>query len=219
MNIFVLIPGYNEEQYLEEVLRQVLRITPNVIYVDDGSIDQSPHIAKRHAAHVLRHETNLGKGAALRTGCDYAFTKLGADAVVFLDADGQHNPRELKKFFGELKNGAELVFGVRKFSSTMPLMRLVGNRFASIALNILFGYYIPDIPSGYKALIRQRYDLLRWASNGYEVEAEIATKAAKHRLPFRIIEIDTIYHDTDKGMTALDGLHISQCMLKWRLTL
>lgn len=219
MKIFVIIPGYNEEQYLDDVLRQVLAITPNVIYVDDGSKDQSPQIAKRHAVHILRHETNLGKGAALRTGCDYAFHMLGADAVVFLDADGQHNPRELRKFFSELQAGAELVFGVRKFSSTMPLMRLIGNRFASIALNILFGYYIPDIPSGYKAITSKRYELLHWLSNGYEVEAEIATKAAKHKLPFRIIEIDTIYHDTDKGMTALDGLHISQCMLKWRLTL
>lgn len=219
MKIFVVIPGHNEEQYLATVLKKVQKVTRNIIFVDDGSKDTSAKIARRYIDHVLVHETNLGKGAALTTGCEYAFGELGADAVIFMDSDDQHDPKEIPKFVKALEGNAELVFGVRREGPYMPALRFIGNKFASVALNFLFQMYIPDIPSGYKALTRKAYKKVRWNSSGYEVEAEIAARTAKQRLPFAVVEIDSIYHDTDKGMTVLDALHIGVRLLQWKLEL
>ena len=219
MKTFVLIPGYNEEKYLHKVLSRVKTITQNIVYVDDGSKDTSVPIAKKEIKYVLAHSTNLGKGAALKTGCEFIFKQLKADAVVFLDADNQHDPNELPKFFQELENGSDVIFGVRKFSATMPLTRFLGNKFASIMLNLLFHRYIPDIPSGYKALSKKAYSKLQWDSAGYEVEMEIAARASKFKLPFSVIEIETIYHDTDKGMNLIDAVQIARRLLEWRVRL
>ena len=219
MRIFVIIPGYNEEKYLEETLKGVLKVTKDVIYVDDGSSDASVSIAKKYLQHMLIHETNLGKGAALKTGCEYAFSHLKADAVVFMDSDNQHNPSDLPRFFAELKKGISIVFGVRKFSSTTPLMRFVGNKFASVFMSFLYGRYIPDIPSGFKAMSKSAYKELIWNSAGYEVEMEIAVRVIQKKIKYTEIEIEAIYHDNDKGMTAIDALHIAKCLLQWRVGL
>lgn len=219
MKIFVVIPGHNEEQYLATVLKKVQKVTKNIIFVDDGSTDTSAQIAWRYLDHVLVHETNLGKGAALTTGCEYAFEELDADAVIFMDSDDQHDPKEIPKFVKALEGNTELVFGVRREGPYMPALRFIGNKFASIILNMLFQMYVPDIPSGYKALTRKAYKKVRWNSSGYEVEAEIAARTAKQRLPFAVVEIDPIYHDSDKGMTILDALHIGVRLLQWKLEL
>ncbi len=217
MKIFVLIPGYNEEKYLDIVLKKVRSITSNVVYIDDGSTDASSKIAEKYTKNVLIHPTNLGKGAALKTGCEYAFKNLDADAVVFMDADNQHDAGELPNFFKHLEKGVDVVFGVRKFSSNMPMFRFLGNKFESIFLNILFHGYIPDIPSGYKAMTKHAYKKLHWNSSGYEVETEIAMNTLKHKIPFSVIEIETIYHDTDKGMNLLDAFLVALRLIQWRI--
>jgi glycosyltransferase involved in cell wall biosynthesis len=217
MKIAIVIPGLNEEKYLGVVLKRVAPLGFTLIYVDDGSQDSSPEIAGEYTKHVLHHEVNLGKGAALKTGCEYAFYELGMDAVIFMDSDNQHDPKELPRFVKLLENGAPLVYGVRKMGSDMPVLRFLGNKIASIWLNILFGAYVPDIPSGYKALTKETYEKVKWYSTGYEVEAEIAARSAKQKIPFEVLEIQSIYHDTDKGMTLLDGIKVAQFLLQLRL--
>ncbi|OGJ41639.1 MAG: hypothetical protein A2378_02015 [Candidatus Pacebacteria bacterium RIFOXYB1_FULL_44_10] len=217
MKIAVVIPGYNEEKYLDLVLKGAKKYTSLSVYVDDGSFDRSAEIARKYTSHVLVHESNLGKGAGMRTGCTYAFETLKVDAVVFMDADNQHDPAELPHFFKALEKGADVVFGVRSFTGNMPLFRFLGNKFASVMLNVLFSAYIPDIPSGYKAISKHAYEKLELQSSGYEIEAEIASKVAKHRLPYVIIPIQAIYHDKEKGMNVLDALGIAKKMIEWRL--
>lgn len=219
MNVFVVIPGFNEEKYLETVLKKVLKVTKNVVYVDDGSQDSSPKIAQKYLDHVLALPINLGKGAAMKAGCEFAFDELHADAVVFLDSDDQHDASELPNFFAEFNKGSQVVFGVRKFTADMPLLRFLGNKLASVIINVLFGHYIPDIPSGYKGFTKKAYKDIAWKSRGYDVEAEIAARVAKHKIPFTIVNIETIYHDADKGMTLLDALRISFRLLEWRIIL
>lgn len=219
MKIFVVIPGFNEEKYLEKVLHDILKITKNVVYIDDGSHDKSAIIAKKHLQDVLVHEVNLGKGAALKTGCEYAFKKLKADAVVFMDSDKQHNPSDLSKFIKKLEGGADVVFGVRAFDAHTPFIRLYGNKFASFFFNLLFGKYITDIPSGYKAITRSVYKKLEWTAVGYEVEIEIAARVAKNNISYEIVEIKTIYHDVDKGVSLLDALNIMKFLVQLKLSL
>jgi glycosyltransferase involved in cell wall biosynthesis len=218
MNIFVVIPGHNEQTYLSKVLGKVTKFSENVIFVDDGSDDDSVKIANRYTSHVLVHQTNLGKGAAMLTGAEYAFKVLKADAVIFMDSDDQHDPVHIPEFAKLLKD-FDVVFGVRNMGANMPLFRFLGNKFASVLLNVLYGAYIADIPSGYKGITRKAFPKVQWKSRGYEVETEIAVRVAQHKIPFGVVEIKSIYHDTDKGMTLLDAVHITFSLLQWRIGL
>lgn len=219
-DVWVIIPGLNEEKYLASVLKKVLQFTPNVVFVDDGSSDKTSTIAHKYLEHVLIHQINLGKGAALKTGCEYAFKQLQAGAVIFMDSDDQHDPKEIQRFVKAFAEGNEVVFGVRKFSSaSMPILRFLGNKSISVLINVLYGSYVPDIPSGYKGLTKKAYQAVRWTSLGYEVETEIAAKVAKAKIPYKVLEIETIYHDTEKGMNGIEALKILLSLLQWRIGL
>ncbi len=216
--VWVIIPGLNEEKYIATVLKKIKQQTENIIVVDDGSIDRMPLIAKEYTQHVLSHAVNLGKGAALKTGCEYAFKTLKAKAVIFMDSDDQHDSEELPLFYKALQT-SDVVFGVRSFDEKMPLVRIMMNRLASAVIFFLFGEYIPDIPSGYKAVSENAYKKLAWNSTDYAVEMEIAARTAKYKFPFTTIQIKTIYHDFERGMTILDTLRMITKIVSWRVSL
>lgn len=218
-NIWIVIPGLNEEKYIADVLKKVRNHLNNIIVVNDGSTDKTARIAKRYTDHVLTHSINLGKGAALNTGCQYAFKQLGAEAVIFLDSDDQHDPAEIDDFIAKLEEGASVVFGVRSFDEHMPLFRIILNRLASVTIYALFGSYIPDIPSGFKALSKKAYNKIQWEAPDYAVEIEIAAKVAKYNIQYEVVPIKTIYHDFDRGMTILDTIHMIARILSWRISL
>ncbi len=218
-NIWVIIPGFNEEKYIERVLARTRKFSPHIIVIDDGSLDRTAVLARKYTSHVLSHSINLGKGAALKTGCEYAFNVLDADAVIFLDADDQHDPAELPLFIEKINQGAQVVFGVRRMKKSMPLLKKVANSFASHLLAVFFGRYIPDIPSGYRALTKSAYQVIAWQATGYEVELEIAAKVAMRKVPFEKVPIQTIYHDHAKGLTVLDVLKMLRFFINWRFSL
>lgn len=214
--IFVIIPAFNEEKYIAAVLQKVLKIWPNIVVVDDGSADKTAKIARKYVKNVLVHALNLGKGAALKTGCEYAFTKLKATDVIFIDADDQHDPVAIPKMVAALET-ASVVFGVRAFNNQMPLFRIMMNRFASFLILILFGRYIPDIPSGFKALKKEAYQTINWKSHDYAVELEIAARVSQQKIQYAEVPIPTIYHDLDRGMTLLDILHMVLLLVQWKV--
>jgi glycosyltransferase involved in cell wall biosynthesis len=203
--IVVIVPAYNEARYLGRFLDKLLKVTKNVVVVDDGSTDKTREVALDKHVTCLTHMVNLGKGAALKTGCNYAFKKLGSDAVIIMDGDDQHATGDLKLFVDELKNGANVVLGVRRLDANMPAMRIIGNKSMSILINMLFGHYISDIPSGFKAFTKKAYRELLWQSSGYEVETEIAVRIAKSKLEYVEVPISTVYHGKDYGFNLLDA--------------
>ena len=217
---WIVMPGFNESKYVANVLKKVSRYTDNIIFIDDGSSDNTTEEAQSVIQHVLRHELNLGKGAALKTGCEYAFNFLNASAVILMDSDDQHNPAELEHFVSELSQpNTDIVFGAREMTPEMPILKRFFNSAASYFISFLFSApLIPDIPSGYKAFTKKAYKRIQWDSLGYQVEMEIACKVSKYHLPFSAITIDTIYHDHDKGMTVLNTLDIIPRIVMWRIT-
>ncbi len=220
LKIYVVITAYNEAKYLASFLQKLKTQTPNFLIVDDGSVDDTVRIAQKFTKHLLIHPVNLGKGAAMKTGADYAFKILQADAVIFMDGDDQHDPVDLVKFYDFFmlhKQG--LAFGVRAFDQNMPLIRVLGNRFTSFLVKILFGTYLSDIPSGFKAMSKAVYQKLRWQSSDYGVELEIACKTAKLKIPFTQIPIKTIYHDLDRGMSLTDPFKMIYKIILWRINL
>ena len=217
MKIFVIIPAHNEENNIAKVIGKVKKYSKNIVLVDDGSRDNTYDVAKKEGIIVLKHIVNLGKGAALKTGADYA-VENGADVLVFIDSDGQHDPAEIPNFLSGL-DGVDIVFGSRKRAGQMPFIFRFGNWFISFVSKLLFGLEISDTQSGYKALTAEAYRKIRWKSLEYSVESEIIALAGKKRLKYKEIFIKTIYSDKYKGTTILDGIKIVLNMIWWRLTL
>src|SRR3990172_12960801 len=141
MKIFVVIPLRNEEKHILKVLKEVSFFNLPVVVVDDGSTDDSIKKAKEAKVknmEILAHKINLGKGAAMKTGAEYAFSK-GANAVVFMDSDGQHLADDLPKFIKALDSAKfDVVFGTRNYTYGVPLVRYLGNKFASVLMSVLF---------------------------------------------------------------------------------
>lgn len=218
MKIFIVIPAYNEEKRINLVLQDLKKTGMPIIVVDDGSTDKTFEIAEKCGAQVLRHKVNLGKGAALKTGCDAAFL-LGAEAIVMMDSDGQHKVEDLPKFIQALESGDyDIVFGTRNYSMGVPLVRYAGNKMASLLVSFLFGIYVSDLLCGYRAFTKKAYAGLGWQSTGYGVETEMVARTGKTGLRCCEVPVETIYYDKFKGVTILDATNILLDVFRWRLT-
>ena len=219
--VYVVVTAYNEAKYLGRFLGKLQQKTKNFIVVDDGSSDETAAIATKYTPHVLIHPINLGKGAAMKTGADYAFEHLAASEIIFMDGDDQHDVDDLAHFYKTLRQltKPKLILGIRSLQHKMPISRVFGNKLASLLVQILFGQYVPDIPSGFKAMDQATYQQLRWRSTDYSVEMEIACKIAKKHLSFITLPIKTIYHDLDRGMNLTDSLKMVYKILMWRIDL
>lgn len=222
MKIFLVIPLHNEEKQINQVLNDLSKLTLPIVVVDDGSTDSSVQKLKKSTISrllILTHKVNLGKGAAMKTGADYAFEN-GADAVIFMDADGQHNPKNIENFVEKLNlEKYDVIFGSRNLSFGVPLVRYLGNKVASVVVRILFGIYVSDPICGFRAITKNAYIKIKWESTGYGVETEILARVGKNKLKFTEIPVDTIYHDKDKGVTMIDAFGVLGDVLKWRLTI
>lgn len=211
--IFIIIPVFNEETRAIETINKIFSsvIDINIIVVDDGSFDNSykeikDKFSKNKKVTVAKHVINLGKGAAMKTGMKIAW-KMGAEAVIFIDADGQHNPKYLPKFIEKL-NQYPVVFGYRELNKNSPWIRRNGNKFASWLVGILFSIKRKDLLCGFLGFKKEIYKKIIWKSTRYGIETEMATKVGKNRIPFSEIKIDTIYIDKYKGVTIFDAFKI-----------
>ncbi len=218
MNAFAVIPAYNEQKHITEVIIKTKKqIDPRrIIVVDDGSRDATAEEAQKAGVAVLRHLINLGKGAALKTGCDYAVMQ-GADAIILLDSDTQHDPEEIPHFIKALE-GADMVFGYRRLGGEMPLVFRFGNWFIGTAVRMLFHMRINDTQCGYRAFKKEAYQKIRWKATDYSVESEMIALTGKHRIKFQQVPVKTIYVDKYKGTTVMDGISIVAQMIWWKFT-
>lgn len=214
-----VIPARNEAKRIGAVIERTLPFVDQVIVVNDGSTDDTLAVVQSLQSSkviVLHHQVNLGKGAALKTGCDAA-VRLKADQIICLDADGQHNPTSIPAFLAALNAGdTDIVFGMRAFNSKMPMMMLVGNQLLSECIKWFFKVMVHDTQSGFRAFTAVAYQRLRWHSTGYEAETEMIVRTGQYQLRYTEVDIDTIYHDSYKGTTVLDGIKIFLHILRWK---
>ena len=216
--IYAVIPALNEDERIKDVIDKTKKYVNKVVVVDDGSIDNTFETAKKAGAITLKHIVNMGKGAALKTGCDFAIED-GADAIVVLDADAQHDPDEIPKFIKTLEEESlDIVFGCRRSEKTMPLILRFGNWFINQTTKILFGMDMMDTQSGYRAFTADAYKKIRWEASDYSMESEMIANVGKKGLNYKEILIKTIYSDKYKGTTIIDGIKIVMNMF-WSPTL
>lgn len=215
-SIFVVIPAFNEEKHIVKVIKDVKKYLPNIIVVDDGSSDNTYDIAQKLEVIAVKHLVNIGKGAALKTGCQIAIEK-GAKKIIFMDADNQHDYRDLPKFLEMLeKNPNCLIIGRRGFNIKMPLIRVLGNKLASYFMHSFYKIQISDILCGFRALTDKTYKILNWNSTRYSVETEMIVRAARKKIKIIEIPIKSLYLDNYKGVTLTDAILTFLNLLKWR---
>ena len=212
---FIVIPAHNEEKHIGEVLEKAKKLGFAILVVDDGSKDNTSKIVKEKKCELLRHKINLGKGAALKTGCDYAIKK-GAEILIVMDADGQHKPEDVPRFLDALK-GVDIVFGYRKLNKNMPFIMRFGNGLINAFARLLFGVKIKDTQSGFRAMKKEAYQKIKWESKDYSMEMEMIARVGKYRITYKEIPIETIYHDKYKGTTIFDGMKIVVNMIAWKM--
>ena len=190
--ILALIPGYDEGPRIAAVVQGARRYLP-VVVVDDGSTDDTSAQAEAAGATVLRQVPNAGKGAALRAGFRYALEN-GAEAVVTLDADGQHDPAEIPSFLAAFEaSRPELIVGQRDFGS-MPAVRRLSNTLGTVVLSAALGRYVADNQSGYRLIGRRLMTaLLDSNESGFEFEVEMIARCIALGLPMTHVPIRTIY--------------------------
>lgn len=190
--VVALIPGYQEGPRIARVVEGAARHLP-VVVVDDGSTDDTASRAERAGATVIRQVPNQGKGAALRTGFRYAI-EHGAEAVVTLDADGQHDPDEITGFLAAYRSsGPELIVGRRDFAAMPPIRRL-SNTVGGVVFSGAVGRRIPDNQSGYRLVGRRLMTaLLDSREDGFAFEVEMIARAIALDLPIAWVPIRTIY--------------------------
>ena len=215
--VWVIVPAYNELKTIAKVVKELKEYTNNLVVVDDGSRDNTFEVVKELGVFVLRHIVNLGKGAALKTGCEFALRK-GAKILVFIDADCQHKPEDIPKFVDELrKENADIVFGYRKLTKDMPAVFKFGNWLINFITKFIYGVNLNDTQSGFRCLRAETYRKIKWDSQDYSVESEMVAKVGKRKLRYRQIPIQTIYSDKYKGTTVLDGIKFVLKLIWWSL--
>ena len=192
-NIIALIPAWNEERFIGDVVRGALKYVP-VVVIDDGSTDRTAQVAEEAGAEVVRHKVNSGKGVALNTGFDYAVAH-DVDAAITLDADGQHDPDEIPLFIEAFRVGeGDLIIGKRDFSQ-MPAKSQFGNRVGTKLLTRAMGQPVPDNQSGYRLLSQDVMRKCRPTSQRFEAEVEILLRAQLDGFRIGWVPIQTIYND------------------------
>jgi glycosyltransferase involved in cell wall biosynthesis len=191
--IVALIPGYNEGPRIAEVVRGASAHLP-VVVVDDGSSDDTAAQARAAGATVIEQRPNQGKGAALRAGFRRALAD-GADAVLTLDADGQHDPAEIPTFLSAwaAEPRPDLVIGRRNFRAMPPIRRL-SNVLGGWAISWAIGRPIPDNQSGYRLVSRRIMEAtLASDEHGFEFEVEMITSCIRLGGTIAWVPIRTIY--------------------------
>ena len=196
-NVFICIPSYQACEALALLLPGLLDTVPaaQVLVVDDGSTDTTGELCSRIDIRHVRNAENRGKGAALTAGFTILLEK-GAEAVITMDADGQHAVADLGLFVDEfrLHPGTGICIGRRQFAkSGMPLSRIVSNTLTSRILSILCGVPVPDSQCGYRLYSARLLRGITITCTRYTMESEVILKAARLGFPVRSVPVQTLY--------------------------
>lgn len=224
--VCVVVPAYNEASVLKNVVEESKktfdssRYDIDIVVVDDGSKDSTAEEAKTGGALVIRHILNTGAGGATATGLNYAL-KNGYDAAATMDADGQHDPKDvltgIRRIFSK---DVDLLIGSRLVdSSGMSRVKVLGNQGLSLITFLLFGIKTTDSQSGLRIYSRRALEELRWSTSGYEFCSEMLWRANQANLLVDEYSVKAIYteYSKAKGQSNWNAINIIKSLVRRRI--
>lgn len=212
--IFIVVPAYNEGAILRQTIARLVPYGYTIVVVDDGSaIPQDTYIGTQ-PVHYLRHVINLGQGAALQTGTAYAAAN-GAQIIVHFDADGQHNPAQIRKLVEAVSTGTcDVALGSRFLEAAdrqhVPLRKQILLK-AGVFVSWLFtGIWLTDTHNGFRALSRTAAQQIKLTDNGFAHATEILECIRKSDLRYKEIPATIEYTDysQQKGQSVFNSINI-----------
>lgn len=227
MEAVIIIPVYQPEPVLEQLVDELWQYGNFIVIVDDGSSEESQQVFWRlsEKAIVLHHAENKGKGAAIKTGLAYIKNDLYEyDIVGVMDGDGQHLSQDMEKMiFRARTNRDAMILGVRQIGKKMPFRSKIGNTITKKIFRLASGAYVSDTQSGLRAFSREKIDaFLNVSGNRYEYETAILFYCVKKRIPIIEVPIETIYinpeNSTSHFKVVLDSVRIYRELLKFSLS-
>ena len=210
--VFIVIPAYNEATTIQGVVKELLRLYPHVIVVDDGSSDETPYEALSSGATLLRHTINLGQGAALQTGIEYSLS-AGARVIVTFDADGQHLASDVVKLVTPILEGqADFVLGSRFLgrAEDIPFTRWVLLKGGILFTRLVSGISLTDVHNGLRAFSRRAAKTLDISINRMGHASELIDHMKQSKLSYVEVPVHVRYteYSRRKGQSALSGFRI-----------
>jgi len=223
MNISVVIPAYNEIQFIEEIIRRVkaVNIATEIVIVDDGSKDGTREYLtslKDPIVRVILHDHNQGKGAAVRTGIHSAT----GEVVIIQDADLEYDPREYPELLKPIEEGiADVVYGSRFLGGARrPILywNMVANKLLTFITNILYNNILSDMETGYKVFKREIVAAIPLRSQRFDFEPEFTAKILKRKIRIYEVPIDFNPRDYSQGkkIKMSDAFYAVWALLKYR---
>jgi glycosyltransferase involved in cell wall biosynthesis len=217
--IGVAIPALQAASSVGEIVRRARNVFPDVVVVDDGSSDATAEAARGAGAEVVRHPVNRGKGAALATAFRTLFGR-GIDAVVTVDADGQHLPEEIPVLVEAAADGADLVLGTRDhlFAEMVPVRR-VANRLSSWAISWAAGQPLSDVQTGFRLYTRRLVEATGLPEARFDAESAVVVRAA--RRGFKVVTVPVRLGFADGRTTShfrplVDSVRIARSVVRAR---
>jgi polyprenyl-phospho-N-acetylgalactosaminyl synthase len=199
-NIFVIIPAHNEHSTIVTVVQDLLSCNYEIVVIDDGSTESLHSLLKSFPVYFLRHEINLGQGAAIQTGIDFALLKK-ADYIVTFDGDGQHKAEDIDKMITAVATDKfDIVLGSRFINATnsIPWKRKILLKLARFVNYIFTGLFLTDAHNGLRVMTKAASEKIRIRENGMAHATEILSAVKKNKLRYTEVAVTIYYTDYSK---------------------
>jgi len=204
----VVIPCLNEAATIEPLVKEVHKILPSVIVVDDGSADPTASLAANAGAEVIRHERPRGKGAALAVGWKRA-QERGFSWALSMDGDGQHAPSDIPAFLKcAAESGAKLIVGNRMIEArAIPWLRRQVNRWMSRRISRLTGRVLPDTQCGFRLMHLGAWSQVHLKADHFEIESELLCKFIAADQSVEFVPVQVIYRNERSKIRPMRDTH------------
>lgn len=233
MKLSIIIPAYNEEKTIGEVLKRlsklkVGKVVKEIIVVDDGSTDNTLSVISNFKYpisnfKIIKHKKNQGKGAAVQSGIKEAT----GDIILIQDADLEYDTNDIPRLLQPLANGEKVVYGTRLRmkpvffgkNKTPFLLHFFGNKFLSLATSAMYGFSVSDMETGYKVFKKEVLQNINLKSKSFDFEPEITARILKKGIKIHEIDIRTkprTYKEGKKINTFQDGFKALWTLLKYK---
>ena len=219
--IYIIIPAFNEAGSIIKVIKDLFcNGYENIVVVDDGSTDKTSEIVKKFNVFLIRHPVNMGPGAAIKTGIDFALLN-DADIIVTFDADGQHIAKDILDLVKPIiSNKADITLGNRFLNnaSKVPLFKKIILKAGAILMFLMYGILSSDSHNGLKAMSKSAALKIDLKSNGWEYCSEIIEEIMLKKIKYQEVPVTVKYTDYSikKGQKIYNSFYIlSKMFVKW----